>query len=55
MSETERKEYVAAVTCLTKLPAKVDKTRFPGANSRYDDFVVTHETLAMQLHSTVRS
>ena len=53
MSETERKEYVAAVTCLTKLPAKVDKTRFPGANSRYDDFVAFHMTHAMQLHDNL--
>ncbi|KAI1637324.1 Di-copper centre-containing protein [Biscogniauxia mediterranea] len=50
MSETERQEYVAAVTCLMKLPPKSDQERFPGALSRYDDFVAYHMTHAMQLH-----
>ncbi|KAI2614782.1 Di-copper centre-containing protein [Hypoxylon fragiforme] len=50
LSEEQRQEYVAAVTCLTKLPPKSDKARFPGAMSRYDDFVAFHMTHAMQLH-----
>ncbi|KAI1371809.1 Di-copper centre-containing protein [Hypoxylon crocopeplum] len=50
LSETQRQEYVAAVTCLMKLPPKADKTRFPGAMSRFDDFVAYHMTHAMQLH-----
>ncbi|KAH9993471.1 hypothetical protein F4779DRAFT_608603 [Xylariaceae sp. FL0662B] len=50
MSETEREEYVAAVTCLMKLPPKSDQERFPGALSRFDDFVAYHMTHAMQLH-----
>ncbi|KAI1851561.1 hypothetical protein JX265_012357 [Neoarthrinium moseri] len=50
LSVTQREEYVAAVKCLMKLPPKADKTRFPGALSRFDDFVAYHMTHAMQLH-----
>ncbi|KAI0387433.1 Di-copper centre-containing protein [Hypomontagnella monticulosa] len=50
LPETERQEYVAAIKCLMKLPPKSDKERFPGAMSRYDDFVAYHMTHAMQLH-----
>ncbi|GAW20786.1 hypothetical protein ANO14919_102970 [Xylariales sp. No.14919] len=53
LSETQRQEYVAAINCLTKLPPKSDKTRFPGALSRYDDFVAYHMTHAMQLHDNM--
>ena len=53
LSETERQEYVTAVKCLMKLPPKSDKTRFPGAMSRYDDFVAYHMTHAMQLHDNI--
>ncbi|OTA98759.1 hypothetical protein M426DRAFT_17083 [Hypoxylon sp. CI-4A] len=50
LSEEQRQEYIAAVMCLTKLPPTVDTTKFPGALSRYDDFVAFHMTHAMQLH-----
>lgn len=53
MSETERQEYTTAVKCLMKLPPKSDKTKFPGAMSRYDDFVAFHMTHAMQLHDNL--
>jgi tyrosinase len=53
LSETQRQEYVAAVKCLMKLPPKSDKSRFPGALSRYDDFVAYHMTHAMQLHDNM--
>ncbi|KAH8878706.1 Di-copper centre-containing protein [Thozetella sp. PMI_491] len=46
----QRVEYTTAVKCLMNLPAKADKTRFPGAMSRFDDFVAYHMTHAMQLH-----
>lgn len=48
MSEMQRQEYVAAVTCLMKLPPTVNLTRFPGALSRYDDFVAYHMTHASE-------
>lgn len=53
MSETERMEYTGAIKCLMKLPPKSDKTRFPGAMSRYDDFVAYHMTHAQELHDNV--
>ncbi len=36
-----------------KLPAKCPKDRFPGAQSRFDDFVAYHMTHAAQLHDTI--
>lgn len=53
MSVTQRQDYVAAVTCLMKLPPTVNLTRFSGAQSRYDDFVAYHMTHAMQLHDNL--
>ncbi|KAI1103149.1 Di-copper centre-containing protein [Jackrogersella minutella] len=53
MPEELRQNYTAAVTCLMKLPPTVDKERFPGALSRYDDFVAFHMTHAMQLHDNL--
>lgn len=51
MSETQRQDYVAAVTCLMKLPPTSNLTRFPGALSRYDDFVAYHMTHASKCSS----
>lgn len=48
MSETQRQDYVAAVTCLMQLPPTSNLTRFPGALSRYDDFVAYHMTHASE-------
>ncbi|KAL7627948.1 hypothetical protein AAE478_002144 [Parahypoxylon ruwenzoriense] len=53
LSNEEREEYVAAVKCLMKLPPKSDQTRFPGALSRFDDFVAYHMTHAMKLHDNL--
>jgi tyrosinase len=53
LTVTQREEYVAAVQCLMKLPPKSDKTRFPGAMNRFDDFVAYHMTHAAQLHDTL--
>jgi tyrosinase len=50
LSVAQREEYVAAVQCLMKLPAKADKIKFPGALSRFDDFVAFHMTHGMELH-----
>lgn len=50
LSVTEREEYVAAVTCLTKLPPQAPKDRFPGALSCFDDFVAYHMTHASERH-----
>ena len=53
MSNEAREEYVAAVTCLMKLPGKAPKSKFPGAVSRFDDFVAYHMTHAAQLHDNL--
>lgn len=50
LSNEEREEYVAAVQCLMKLPTQAPKDRFPGAVSRFDDFVAYHMTHAAELH-----
>ena len=53
LSIDQRKEYIKAVLCLQSRPPKAPKDKYPGVLNRYDDFVVTHMTLAGQLHSTV--
>ncbi|KAF2185557.1 Di-copper centre-containing protein [Zopfia rhizophila CBS 207.26] len=53
LSVPQREEYIRAVLCLQSKPPKLaSKAKYPGALSRYDDFVATHETYAMELHST---
>lgn len=54
ISATEKKAYIAALLCLLERPSKLDKTRFPGAKSRYDDFVVVHMNQTQYIHGTVR-
>jgi tyrosinase len=36
-----------------KLPAQAPKVKYPGALSRYDDFVAYHITHAPMLHDTI--
>lgn len=50
----EREEYIDAVLCLQSLPSIATEGAAPGALSRFDDFVATHMTQAMMLHSPVR-
>ncbi|KAL2802987.1 hypothetical protein BJX63DRAFT_440466 [Aspergillus granulosus] len=52
LSKRERKEYIDAVTCLTKKPSKVDPTFAPGARTRFDDFVAIHINQTMFIHTT---
>jgi tyrosinase len=40
--------------CIMQKPSKLDQTKFPGAKSRYDDFVVVHMNQTMNIHGTVR-
>ncbi|KAK4186702.1 hypothetical protein QBC35DRAFT_553521 [Podospora australis] len=49
----EREEYIRAVTCHMTLPSRAPKSRFPGAISRFDDFVAYHMTHAAELHDTI--
>lgn len=41
--------------CILKKPSKLDPNKFPGAKSRYDDFVVVHMNQTLSIHSTVRN
>jgi tyrosinase len=53
-SKRERQNYINAVLCLQKLPSKLDPKKFPGAKTRYDDFVGVHINQTMSIHLTVR-
>ncbi|KAF2843303.1 Di-copper centre-containing protein [Patellaria atrata CBS 101060] len=52
LSATERKAYISAVHCLIASPSKLDATQYPGAKTRYDDFVVVHMKQTMSIHGT---
>ncbi|KAL5117565.1 hypothetical protein ACEQ8H_004458 [Pleosporales sp. CAS-2024a] len=51
-SAAERKAYIAAVQCLTKAPSKLSASQYPGAKTRYDDFVVMHIKNTLSIHGT---
>ncbi|KAK3214119.1 hypothetical protein GRF29_28g2082966 [Pseudopithomyces chartarum] len=52
ITAAEKKAYIAAVLCLTKAPSKLSATQYPGAKSRYDDFVVIHMKNTLSVHGT---
>jgi len=52
LSSSEKKEYIAAVNCLSKKPAKTPAGLAAGAKNRYDDFVVTHINQTLSIHGT---
>jgi len=52
ISATDKKAYIAALQCVLERPSKLDKTKFPGAKSRYDDFVVVHMNQTQYIHGT---
>ncbi|KAF2731581.1 Di-copper centre-containing protein [Polyplosphaeria fusca] len=52
LSKDERKEYIRAVKCLLSKPSKLSATKYPGAKTRYDDFVVVHMNMTPSVHST---
>ncbi|UNI21818.1 Tyrosinase [Purpureocillium takamizusanense] len=47
---SKRLDYVNAVKCLQKLPARTPKSVAAGAKSRFDDFVVTHLLQTRTIH-----
>lgn len=51
LSLSERRAYIDATLCMSKLPPKTDLALVPGAQSRWDDFIVVHinNTLVMHL------
>ncbi|KAH7120911.1 hypothetical protein B0J11DRAFT_438268 [Dendryphion nanum] len=49
---SEKKDYIAAVQCLSKKPAKTPAGIAAGAKNRYDDFVATHINQTLSIHGT---
>ncbi|KAF2822595.1 Di-copper centre-containing protein [Ophiobolus disseminans] len=52
LSQRERLNYISAVKCLAKLPAKTPAGLAAGAKNRYDDFVATHINQTLAIHGT---
>ncbi|TPX11369.1 uncharacterized protein E0L32_001187 [Thyridium curvatum] len=52
VSAADRKAYIAAMLCLLDKPSKLDHTKYPGAKSRYDDFVAVHMNQTLYIHGT---
>ena len=52
LSNTERTAYINAVLCLQKKPSQEDPSLFPGARTRYDDFVAVHLNQTLSIHGT---
>ncbi|KAH6896172.1 hypothetical protein BKA70DRAFT_1389153 [Coprinopsis sp. MPI-PUGE-AT-0042] len=52
MSKQERKAYISAVRCITKLPSRSNPDEVPGARTRYDDFVAQHINQTFTVHGT---
>jgi tyrosinase len=42
ISTAEKKAYIAAVQCIAKAPSKLSAAQYPGAKTRFDDFVAIH-------------
>ncbi|KAI9046822.1 hypothetical protein LZ554_008903 [Drepanopeziza brunnea f. sp. 'monogermtubi'] len=52
LSATDRISYTDAVLCLMSKPSILNQTQYPGAKSRYDDFVVVHINQTLSIHGT---
>ncbi|KAB2579340.1 Tyrosinase central domain protein [Lasiodiplodia theobromae] len=52
LSAEERKEYIAAVQCISTKPSRTPKELCPGCVTRYDDFVATHINQTLTIHGT---
>jgi hypothetical protein len=50
---SEKKNYIAAVQCLSKKPGKTPAALAAGVKNRYDDFVATHINQTLSIHGTV--
>ncbi|KAH6877538.1 hypothetical protein BKA58DRAFT_451189 [Alternaria rosae] len=51
ISASEKRAYIAAVQCITKAPSKLS-TVYPGAKTRFDDFVAIHMKYTLSIHGT---
>ncbi|KAH7125506.1 hypothetical protein B0J11DRAFT_308009 [Dendryphion nanum] len=52
ITAAEKKAYIAAVLCITSKPSKLSATTYPGAKTRYDDFVAIHIKNSLTIHGT---
>lgn len=52
LTKEEKLEYIRAVNCIRKAPSKLPVGKYPGAKTRYDDFVVVHMNMTPSVHST---
>ncbi|KAL6704696.1 hypothetical protein ACN47E_007978 [Coniothyrium glycines] len=52
LSAGEKTNYINAVNCLAKKPAKTPAGIAAGAKNRYDDFVATHINQTLSIHGT---
>ncbi|KAH8883227.1 Di-copper centre-containing protein [Thozetella sp. PMI_491] len=52
ISNSTKKEYISAMLCLMSKPSKLDQRKYPGAKSRYDDFVAVHINQTLSIHGT---
>jgi len=52
LPRSEKLDYIRAVQCLAKLPARTPASIAAGAKSRYDDLVVTHIQQTFTIHGT---
>jgi tyrosinase len=52
LTQSERLDYIAAVKCIMGRPSKLSSTQYPGAKSRYEDFVIVHMNMTPSVHST---
>ena len=56
LSNTEKQNYLDAVTCLSRKPSLPEiHSKFPGTRNRYDDFVAVHANQAPYIHWVVSS
>ncbi|RYN81586.1 hypothetical protein AA0117_g2247 [Alternaria alternata] len=52
ITASEKRAYIAAVQCITKAPSKLSPTQYPGAKTRFDDFVAIHMKNTLSIHGT---
>lgn len=52
LDATARKSYINAVLCLQSRPSILDQTKYPGAKTRYDDFLAVHINQTLTIHGT---
>ncbi|KAK8064684.1 hypothetical protein PG994_007322 [Apiospora phragmitis] len=52
LTDGEKKAYITAVQCLMSAPSKLNPTKYPGAKTRFDDFVAVHINQTLSIHGT---